>query len=144
MRTEEVLAGHHDFDDKGACIVVFQRTCIVPGCGSRPKTTCFGCTCDVVGHVWVCKPADGKNCWKILHQARTESPTDALGNPIPRPNLTHKRPRNRSFGVEFVPRSQRKRQCLNPLHDCRVVQYDQSVRNMKKCLFFQKYTVESS
>ena len=94
----------------------FQGACIVPGCKSRPKTICSGCTRDVQDLVFVCQPTPDKHCWKILHQSRARNPVDVHGNPIERPNLTHKRRRNSSFGVERIPKRRRKSLYLNPHH----------------------------
>ena len=79
---------------------------------------CAGCTRDVTGMVFVCNPTgrDKKQCWDILHQARSPYPVDAQGNPIERPKLRNKRKRNDSFGVERIPKRMRKSLTLNPHH----------------------------
>ena len=68
----------------------WQARCIIPDCKSVPSTICAGCTRDVRGIVFVCKPSSRKRCWDILHQARSPKLLDAQGNEIERPTLIKK------------------------------------------------------
>ena len=94
----------------------WQSSCIIPSCKSRPRTMCAGCTRDVEGIVFVCKPSNNKRCWEILHQVRSPNPVDAQGNLIERPQLNRKRKRNSSFGVRKLSKRKRKSLSLNPHH----------------------------
>ena len=114
MRTEE--AQFHDYNRKGRVAYPFQSSCIIPDCNGSPSTSCVGCTRDVRGIVFVCRPSTGRQCWKILHQARAVNPVDDQGNAIERPSLIKKRKRNSSFGIERVAKRHRKSLALNPHH----------------------------
>ena len=94
----------------------WQARFFIPDCKSVPSTICAGCTRDVRGIVFVCKPSSRKRCWDILHQARSPKLLDAQGNEIERPTLIKKRKRNNSLGVERIPKRQRKSLSLNPHH----------------------------
>ena len=106
----------HVYGQKGGTQMKWQARCIIPDCKSTPSTICAGCTRDVRGIVFVCKPSARKRCWEILHQARSPKLLDAEGNEIERPNLIKKRKRNSSSGVERIPKRQRKSLTLNPHH----------------------------
>ena len=111
-------APYHKADGNGGVQMGWQQSCIIPSCDSSPRFMCAGCTRDVAGIVFVCNPygRDKKRCWDISHQARSPYPVDAQGNPIERPKLTKKRKRNSSFGVERIPKRNRKSLTLNPHH----------------------------
>ena len=107
---------YHTYTEKGAARMQWQARCIIPDCKSKPSTICAGCTRDVPGLVFVCKPSTSKRCWEILHQARSPKLLDAEGNVIERPSLIRKRKRNSSLGVERIPKRNRKSLTLNPHH----------------------------
>ena len=109
-------SAYHTYDQKGGARMKWQARCIVPDCKSEPSTICAGCTRDVQGIVFVCKPTTRKRCWEILHQARSPKLLDAQGNEIERPSLIRKRKRNSSLGVERIPKRHRKSLTLNPHH----------------------------
>ena len=109
-------SAYHTYDQKGGAQMMWQARCIIPSCNARPSTICAGCTRDVRGIVFVCKPSNRKHCWEILHQARSPKLLDAQGNEIERPSLIKKRKRNSSFGVECIPKRNRKSLTLNPHH----------------------------
>ena len=100
---------------RDACLSHFKGLAI-PGCKGTPSTSCVGCTRDVRGIVFVCKPSTGRQCWNILHQARARNLVDDQRNAIERPSLIKKRKRNSSLGVERVPKRLRKSLALNPHH----------------------------
>ena len=109
-------SAYHSYNQKGGAQMMWQALCIIPDCNARPSTICAGCTRDVRGIVFVCKPSARKRCWEILHQARSPKLLDAQGNEIERPSLIKKRKRNNSFGVERIPKRNRKSLTLNPHH----------------------------
>ena len=81
----------HVYGQKGGTQMKWQARCIIPDCKSTPSTICAGCTRDVRGIVFVCKPSARKRCWEILHQARSPKLLDAQGNEIERPSLIKKK-----------------------------------------------------
>ena len=83
-------AAYHIYGQKGGAKMKWQARCIIPDCKSVPSTICAGCTRDVRGIVFVCKPSSRKRCWDILHQARSPKLLDAQGNEIERPTLIKK------------------------------------------------------
>ena len=97
----------------------WQARCIIPDCKSVPSTICAGCTRDVRGIVFVCKPSPRKRCWDILHQARSPKLLDAQGNEI-EPATLIKRKRNNSLGVERIPKRQRKSLFESSSHSVRL------------------------
>ena len=109
-------SAYHSYNQKGGAQMMWQARCIIPDCNARPSTICAGCTRDVRGIVFVCKPSARKRCWEILHQARSPNLLDAQGNEIERPSLIKKRKRNNSFGVQRIPKRNRKSLTLNPHH----------------------------
>ena len=106
----------HDYNGKGKAVMQWQSSCIVPGCNSGPRTIYAGCTRDVTGIVFVCKPSARKWCRHILHQARAPNPVDAQGNTIEKPTLVRKRKQNETLGSERIPKRLRKSLTLNPHH----------------------------
>ena len=83
-------SAYHSYNQKGGAQMMWQARCIIPDCNARPSTICAGCTRDVRGIVFVCKPSARKRCWEILHQARSPKLLDAQGNEIERPSLIKK------------------------------------------------------
>ena len=82
---------YHIYGQKGGSQMKWQARCIIPDCKSEPSTICAGCTRDVRGIVFVCKPSARKQCWEILHQARSPKLLDAQGNEIEQPSLIKKK-----------------------------------------------------
>ena len=80
----------HVYGQKGVAQMKWQARCIIPDCKSEPSTICAGCTGDVRGIVFVCKPSARKRCCEILHQARSPKLLNAQGNEIERPSLIKK------------------------------------------------------
>ena len=115
IRSAEEKAGWHTWEKAGV-LGQFRGACIAPGCTSKVKKFCMGCTRDVPGIVFVCEPSTNKRCWDILHQARVPNPVDSQGNAIPRVKLTRKRKRNSSLGTDRVPSAVKKPLTLNPHH----------------------------
>ena len=83
-------AVYHVYSQKGGAQMKWQARCIIPDCKSEPSTICAGCTRDVRGIVFVCKPSARKQFREILHQARSPKLLDAQGNEIERPSLIKK------------------------------------------------------
>ena len=127
---------YHIYGQKGGAQMKWQARCIIPDCKSVPSTICAGCTRDVRGIVFVCKPSPRKRCWDILHQARSPKLLDAQGNEIERPTLIKKRKRNNSLGVERIPKRQRKSLSLNPHHTQLQWELKEYCRNLSNFRYF--------
>ena len=79
------------FDPMSQHITVTTRRAVHRWCGKLVVLSQIaGCTRDVRGIMFVCKPWARKRCWEILHQARSPKLLDAQGNEIERPSLIKK------------------------------------------------------
>ena len=115
IRPKEKEKGHHDYNQTGTSIPL-RGSCLNPDCKSRPVTICVGCTRDIKGFAYICKPSPRKDCWAKVHLAREPYPMDTNGNTIESPSLIKKRKRNSSLGSENISKRWRKSLCLNPHH----------------------------